>query len=279
MATVVGGASYGLYTLAQRYVKPLIAPPTPPQLEQDKTAVDEQFNKAFALLDTLSSDTTALKEAEEQRTQRLDKTISDVESIVTELKAANTKREDDARRMEAELKTMKDSLPRAIDSVRDGSEKQLKELSSELGSLKLLMSNRFGGSAPSSSNFGAAGARPQPTPQPVPQPQADSASALRSGTSTPSTELAPGSSSNATGANASGTVPSFATPSVPSYAASASVAARPKPSTSFGTSGGKASIPAWQMAAQNKLNSTTNTNGTSSTPTDGADAVAALSAS
>ena len=45
MATVVGGASYGLWVLTQRYIKPLIAPPTPPQLEQDKAAIDEQAGK------------------------------------------------------------------------------------------------------------------------------------------------------------------------------------------------------------------------------------------
>lgn len=70
MATVVGGASYGLYVLANRYIRPLIAPPTPPQLEQDKAAIDEQFSKAFALLDTLSEDTTKLKDAEEERTKK-----------------------------------------------------------------------------------------------------------------------------------------------------------------------------------------------------------------
>ncbi|KAK5016304.1 peroxisomal membrane protein pex14, partial [Cryomyces antarcticus] len=32
MATVTGGISYGLYVTAKRYIIPLIAPPTPPQL-------------------------------------------------------------------------------------------------------------------------------------------------------------------------------------------------------------------------------------------------------
>src|SRR5436305_3361572 len=144
MATVVGGASYGLWVLTQRYIKPLIAPPTPPQLEQDKAAIDEQFARAFALLDTLSSDTTALKEAEQARTQRLDTTLTDVEAVVAELKASNQRREDETRRMEAEIKGIKELLPKAIDSVREGSEKRLKELSRELSSLKLLMANRFG---------------------------------------------------------------------------------------------------------------------------------------
>jgi peroxin-14 len=284
MATVVGGASYGLYVLAQRYVKPLIAPPTPPQLEQDKAAIDEQFNKAFALLDTLSADTTALKEAEEARTQRLDTAITDIETIVAELKAANMRREDDARRMESEIKNMKDSLPRSIDSVREASERQLKELSTELGSLKVLMGNRLGGS----SAFGPAG-QGLPRTQPGTFP-GSSSSASNSAAQTPSTETAP--------SNVATSVPR-PTPSYTSSSSavptSASVSAnRPGASTpGFPSSANKAAIPAWQMAAANKAKDLSSpspaaashgsnvpvTNGSSSQPQDGAEAVAALNAS
>jgi peroxin-14 len=281
MATVVAGAGYGLYTVAQRYIKPLIAPPTPPQLEQDKAAIDEQFNKAFALLDTLSADTAALKEAEEARTQRLDSTITDIETIVAELKAGNMRREDDARRMESEIKTMRDSLPRSIDSVRDASERQLKELSTELGSLKVLMGNRLG-SGPST--FGAAGqgiARTQPGTFP-----GSSVSASTSVAATPGTETAPS-------ATAPRPAPTY-TSSASAVPTAASVSPRPISAAPYATTASKAAIPAWQMAAANKAKDVNGpspaaashnsnvpiTNGSSSQqPADGSDAVAALNAS
>lgn len=273
MATVVGGASYGLYVLAQRYIKPLIAPPTPPQLEQDKAAIDEQFNKAFALIDTLASDTTALKEAEEARTQRLDNAIGDIESIVADLKAANMRREDDARRMESEIKTMKDSLPRSIDSVKDASERQLKELSTELASLKLLMGNRIG----SSSNFGSASpAIPRTQPGTLPTASTNTTTAA------PSTEPAPGASPIARQSSSYGSTQQSPYPAGTSVPVSAP-ATRPASAAPFAGSSNKAAIPAWQMAAQNKtkdFNATSTTNGASAPQQpDGADAVAALSAS
>lgn len=274
MATVVGGASYGLYVLAQRYIKPLIAPPTPPQLEQDKAAIDEQFNKAFALLDTLSTDTAVLKEAEEARTERLDNAIGDIESIVADLKAANMRREDDARRMESEIKSMKDSLPRSIDSVKDASERQLKELSTELASLKLLMGNRMG----SSTGYGSAS-------QSIPRTQAGTlptAGAIPPPAPTVSTESPVGASPVARQPSSYGNaqqLPHSATPSIPV----AAPAARPASAAPFAGSSNKAAIPAWQMAAQNKakdFSTGLNTNGTSAPPQqDGADAVAALNAS
>ncbi|KIW18450.1 hypothetical protein PV08_02738 [Exophiala spinifera] len=284
MATVVSGASYGLYMLAQRYIKPLIAPPTPEQIEQDKASIDEQFNKAFALLDTLSSDTAALKEAEEQRTQRLDNAITDIETIVADLKAANMRREDDARRMEAEIRTMKDSLPRSIESVRDASEKQLKELGAELGSLKVLMGNRLGGGANSL------------TPN-IPRTQPG---------------VLPSSNSAATTPGAPPSVPSGAVPPRPSSSFEdqgnpyAQLNRPPQPTTgrppsaaefrtaltqSMKDNANKAAIPAWQMAAANKAKEASagapTTNGASSSSEqqqqqqqqDGADAIAALNAS
>ena len=273
MATVVGGASYGLYVLADRYIKPLIAPPTPPQLEQDKAAIDEQFNKAFALLDTLSSDTAALKEAEEARTQKLDTAINDIESIIADLKAANTRREDDSRRMEADIKTMKESLPKSIDSVRDASERQLKELSSELGSLKLLMGNRMGGG---NSSFGSSG-QGIPRTQPGQPPTSSNAAATASSESAPSSNpprSTPSFSSPASQFSSSTTVPAATTQS------------RPGPGPSYGSSSGKAAIPAWQMAASSKAKETPaapnaygNSTANGTQQQDGAEAVAALNAS
>lgn len=271
MATVVGGASYGLYMLAQRYIKPLIAPPTPPQLEQDKAAIDEQFNRAFALLDTLSEDTTKLKEAEEERTKRLDSAIGDIETIIADLKTANQKREDDSRRMETEIKSMRDSLPRAIDTVKEGNEKQLRELSSELSSLKALMQNRAASSA-SSYNIPRA---PKPDTSCMPY----TPSGVRSpNVSTPVNETAPGSTGNVTGVNGASTVPSFAVPSGSGSSTTNANASAAKPATTnLGYGAGKVSIPAWQLAAQkNQDKEKTQTNGTTA---DGADAVATLQAS
>lgn len=262
MATVVGGAGYGLWVLTERYIKPLIAPPTPPQLEQDKAAIDEQFARAFALLDTLSSDTTALKEAEEARTQRLDTTLTDVEAVVAELKASNQRREDESRRMEAEIRNIKESLPKAIDSIREASEKRLKDLSRELSSLKLLMGNRFG-------------TNPAPTP-PIGHgisTRLPADAEQRSGAASPIPEAGPSNDASIPTVNKSNPVPAFGTGTTssgynPSSAAATQQTMSPMAdqrdvrSRLYGASGvaqGKATIPAWQMALAVDKNKATNT--------------------
>src|SRR5436190_6729552 len=122
---------------------PLISPPTPPQLQQDKESIDEQFSRAFALLDQLSADTALLKSTEEKRTEHLDTVLREVENVVSELKSSSRRRDDETRRLSEEVRSLKDSIPKAIEGAREGNEKRLKELGTELRSLKVLLGNRL----------------------------------------------------------------------------------------------------------------------------------------
>lgn len=286
LATTITGASYTLYLLANRYIKPLIAPPTPPQLQQDKESIDEQFTRAFALLDTLTEDTATLKSAEEARTKRLDTAIADIEVILSDLKAAKQRQEDDARRMEAEMKNIRDSLPRSIENVKDASERQLKDLSTELSSLKSLMLNRMPSQSTQSYGSPMPARIPQNTYHPtnrtnsstgaVPTTQTQTQTQPQSQTQSESIPApTPGAASNPTGVNNASTIPAFAAPTPSGSSSGPSNAAAPKPSTmNLGYGAGKVSIPAWQLAAQNKKDEAA-----SAPVSDGADAVAALQAS
>ncbi|KAI5309021.1 peroxisomal membrane protein pex14 [Ascosphaera atra] len=118
------------------YITPLIAPPTPPQLQQDKEDIDEQFNKAFALIDQLTSDTASLKEAEETRSEKLDSALREVESVTSDLRSSSRRRDDDLRRISEEIRNLKDAIPKAIEGERKGHERRLTELGTELKSLK-----------------------------------------------------------------------------------------------------------------------------------------------
>ncbi|KAL1971208.1 hypothetical protein VTN77DRAFT_160 [Rasamsonia byssochlamydoides] len=231
MATVTGGISYGLYVLAKRYVVPLIAPPTPPQLEQDKQSIDEQFARAFALIDQLSADTAALKSAEEARTERLDAALREVENVVSELKTSARRRDDDTRRISEEVRNLKDSIPKALEGAREGNENRLKELGTELRSLKVLLGNRL--------NAGGAAASSLPR----------ALGSTLSGASRPSDE--------ASGSSAITNGDSETSQSQPSSEAGAQQTPSQTPnhhttSSPLSQLGRPASIPAWQMAAASR---------------------------
>ncbi|KAG6002212.1 hypothetical protein E4U54_000930 [Claviceps lovelessii] len=226
MATVVGGFGYGLYSLSKRYVYPLIAPPTPEKLEQDKKSIEEQFDRAFSLVEQLVKDTEALKDAERQRTERLDSAIVELETVMTDLKSANRRREDDAQRIRDEVQALKLAIPKAMDNQKSLTDNRLSEINNELTSLKTLVSQRVapGSSSGTTNSYsrpnGAtfAGSRSTTPTAPTVEPVAESSNSNTSSTS------AEASKSTATG-----------------------TANRPSPFSIGGA--GKASIPAWQMAA------------------------------
>jgi peroxin-14 len=214
----------------------LIAPPTPPQLEQDKENIDEQFSRAFTLIEQLSTDTAALKTAEEARTERLDGALKDVENLVADLKNSSRRRDDETRRISDEVKSLKNAIPKALEGAREGNENRLKELGTELKSLKTLLGNRLGGSGATPVVGRTVGATPIPsTPRPAPE-------------ETPATPAAPAPA--ATNSLAATVTPAEQEPTQ----APAPVAATqsPNPLSQLGRS---ASIPAWQMAAANRSKS------------------------
>lgn len=243
MATVMGGVGYGLYFTAKRYILPLIQPPTQPQLEQDKASVDESFKRAFDLLEQLNTDTSALKASEEARTTRLDNALGEVESVLVSLKESSKRQGDDNRRIEDDVRGLRDLIPKALDAQKESTDNRLRELSNELKSLKTLVGNRMGsGTArpptnPTPSYYGM-GQSQTPTPTQnvnaasTPAPQATSVPAPTEQTNGSSAPEGPSSSS--------------ATP------AATPATEKPVSSPYSRLPNGRAAIPAWQMAAQKK---------------------------
>ena len=200
---------------------PLISPPTPPQLEQDRAYIDESFNKAFALIDQLTTDTAEIKASEAERTEKLDTTIKDVDTVIADLKAANTRREAESRIIADQVSGLKELVPKTLEQWKQSGDTRLDELGQELQSLKKLLENRVGRSA------GA----PEPRMPSYTPPKAN-------GAPSPSTESAAESSAPAPGVN------------VP----------RKDGSPTKRAGGAKAAIPAWQMAAASKASNTAGSN-------------------
>lgn len=219
----------------------MIAPPTPPQLEQDKENIDEQFSRAFALIDQLSTDTSALKAAEEARTERLDAALKDVENLVSDLKTSSRRRDDETRRISDEVKSLKDAIPKALEGAREGNENRLKELGGELKSLKVLLGNRLGGSGSASPSAGRTLGTSTPIPAATPRPSEE----------TPAVTPAATSISTATNGMQPTVTPAEQEPQ-PAAAPSPTPQNNDSPLSKLGRS---ASIPAWQMAASNRSKS------------------------
>lgn len=187
-----------ILTGIQRYVFPLISPPTPPQLEADKASIDESFNRAFALIEQLTTDTAAIKESESERTEKLDTTLKDVGGVIDDLKAANTRREAESRIIADQVTGLKDMIPKALEGWKASGDAKLEELGQEVQSLKKLLENRVGRSsgapAPTSRGYANGNDKSKDSPSAV--------TSANSGTTTPNVESTSGSSAPAPGVTA-----------------------------------------------------------------------------
>ncbi|KAI0169051.1 peroxisomal membrane anchor protein conserved region-domain-containing protein [Hypoxylon sp. FL1284] len=150
MATVMGGVGYGLYFVSKRYLYPLVSPPTPEKLEQDKATVDEQFEKAFATLEQLAKDTEELKASEKERTDKLDKVLDELETFMRETKSTSRRHDDETDRLREDMKALKNVIPQSMQANKDFADNRLKEITGEVKSLKALINRRMS-SAPSQS--------------------------------------------------------------------------------------------------------------------------------
>jgi peroxin-14 len=233
----MGGAGYALYWTAKRYVVPLIAPPTPPQIQQDKASVDASFDKAFALLEQLATDTQQLKDSEAARKERLDAALADVESVVSRMRQANEDRDLEAKRIAREISEIRDQIPRAIEKEKEATDNRLKELNVEMKSLKTLVVNRMVG--------GGAGAGQQQTaPSRISTPVYNQQQSQQQ-----HIPAIPGSATDAPRTNGI-TSPSAADESVSSPGAAAGGSGSGTPYSRL--LNGKAAIPSWQLAAQKR---------------------------
>ncbi|KAI4172512.1 MAG: hypothetical protein LQ343_003506 [Gyalolechia ehrenbergii] len=152
VATLTSTLGYTLYALSRRYILPLISPPTPPQLESDKASIDASFSRAFALIDQLASDTSDLKSREEERTTKLDKSLEEVNAVVEEIKDSNKKREVESRMLADQVHSLRGLVPQALEGWKSQGDGRLEELGAEVRSLKKLLSTRLGNSTSSSSS-------------------------------------------------------------------------------------------------------------------------------
>jgi peroxin-14 len=206
----------------------MIAPPTTPQLQQDKQAIDESFEKAFALLDQLAKDTEALKSAEQARTERLDTALTEVENVISELKSVSRRREEESRRIGDEVRGLKDLIPKAMEGQKETTDNRLRELNTELKSLKTLMGQRMN-----------------------PAPSTSTSSFVRpaSATSASSVTNTPGSNINGSSTSESAAPKPASVNNASGTEAIASLQARSSSPFNTGAPTGKAAIPSWQMAA------------------------------
>jgi peroxin-14 len=93
-------------------VVPLIKPPTPAELEEDKQLVTAKFDEAQQILELLKTETTELKQSQEEQKQKVDQALETVEKTVAELQESGRRREADLRSFKTDIDSIRELIPK-----------------------------------------------------------------------------------------------------------------------------------------------------------------------
>ncbi|KAF9437611.1 peroxisomal membrane protein pex14 [Entomortierella beljakovae] len=234
IATVVaGGFSYALWQVAKNVVGPKLQYPSQEELEMDKKKLDEQFEEIEKSLAEVKNSTTEVAKNVEDQTAHVKESLENMSGVLDTMKTNDQKREQELSGLKTDIENIKDMIPKLMEKNKESQASVLNDLQGEIKSLKSLLVNRR-----------APGAGP----------------------------VTPGSGPGAVNApwNAAYSAPQSTAPQ--STAPAAVAATTPKPAEEGGAMNflnNKASIPAWQLAAQKSTPapSTTESNNAESSET------------
>ncbi len=98
--------------LLKKYLLPHLQPPSTTAYEQDRDALNAQFDAAEALLKEIQAETALVRAAVEEQKEKVDKTTKDIELVVTEMRGSELKTRDEMREIRDEVNTIREMLPK-----------------------------------------------------------------------------------------------------------------------------------------------------------------------
>ncbi|KAG5716930.1 hypothetical protein E4T56_gene7492, partial [Termitomyces sp. T112] len=149
-AIISGSFAYGAFALFKKHLLPHLQPPTSTAYEEDREALNAQFDAAEALLKEIQSESAAVRKAVEEQKEVIDRTTANVETVVVEMREAQHKTRDEMREIRDEVNNIREMLPKMINKNKESQTQSLSELQQELKSLKALLLSRGPSSIPSS---------------------------------------------------------------------------------------------------------------------------------
>ena len=102
-------------------------------------------------MDQLAENTAKLEAAEAERVKHFDSALADLERAIAEVKEAQDTRDEDAKRVRDDIRSLKTMLPRSLEAHKEVNDNRMRDIVGELKSLKTLVSQRVNPNATSTS--------------------------------------------------------------------------------------------------------------------------------
>ncbi|KAG0322034.1 peroxisomal membrane protein pex14 [Dissophora globulifera] len=143
-AVVAGGFSYGLWQVAKKVVGPKLQWPSQEELEVDKKKLDEQFEEIEKSLAEVKDSTTVVAKNVEDQTAHVKESLEGMSGVLDSMKTNDDKREQEMAGLKSDIENIKTMIPKLMDKNKESQANVLNELQTEIKSLKSLLLNRRG---------------------------------------------------------------------------------------------------------------------------------------
>ncbi|KAF9129523.1 peroxisomal membrane protein pex14 [Mortierella sp. 14UC] len=141
-AVVAGGFSYGMWQVAKKVVGPKLQWPSQEELEMDKKKLDEQFDEIEKSLAEVKDSTTTVAKNVEEQTAHVKESLEGMTGVLDGMKTNDEKREQELSGLKADIENIKTMIPKLMEKNKESQANVLNELQTEIKSLKSLLLNR-----------------------------------------------------------------------------------------------------------------------------------------
>ena len=136
MCTTTAGVVYGAYQVVSRYVIPKLIPPSQSKLDEDKEAMEREFQRVENILEKLETDQTEFIKRQDEKSKLIDDALIEVDAIVKATNEKNLRNEETLKYLKLEIESIKTSLLKSLESQKSTISTELQELEKKTDSIK-----------------------------------------------------------------------------------------------------------------------------------------------
>ncbi|TPX62331.1 hypothetical protein PhCBS80983_g00447 [Powellomyces hirtus] len=217
------GAGYGVYTLAKKYLLPLLSFPTSTSLDASTQQLSSQLASTTTVLDAVRAETTDVMKAMDTQAENVGAALKGMVDTLAQIRENEEQRDEEMLNLKRDIDSIKSMIPQMLDKNKESQTAVISDLQTEIKSLKNLLLNRR-------------------LPMSSPSPSTSSLPAIND-------PNGPDTSSPASASDSAAALPAAATSSSSSSSSSGPPSFTSR-TGSFANIPTKPTIPAWQLAAQ-----------------------------
>lgn len=141
MGTTTVGFLFGAYQIISKYVIPNVIPPSQSKLDDDKEAMEREFDRVESILKKLETDQLEFIKVQNEKSNLIDETLIEIDAIVKSTNEKNLRNEETLKYLKLEIDSIKTTLLKNLESQKSTISNELQELEKKTDNITNSLTN------------------------------------------------------------------------------------------------------------------------------------------